>query len=114
MLVLVITYPLFYADKISREANVKRDANLAVRAAKTFPESIVRYNRLGADLYESGLFELSLEIGRSAVIFNPNAYQTWILILVNPSASKEERSTAKDNLMRIDPYNKLISDYVIQ
>jgi len=114
ILVLVITYPLFYADKISREANVKRDANLAVRAAKTFPESIVRYNRLGADLYESGLFELSLEIGRSAVIFNPNAYQTWILILVNPSASKEERSTAKDNLMRIDPYNKLISDYVIQ
>jgi len=114
ILALAITYPLFYADKITREANVKKDANLAVKAAKTFPESIVRYNRLGADLYESGLYELSLEIGRSAVIFNPNAYQTWILILVNPSASKEERSAAKDNLMIIDPYNELISDYVIQ
>jgi len=114
ILALAITYPLFYADKITREANVKKDANLAVRAAKTFPESIVRYNRLGADLFESGLYELSLEIGRSAVIFNPNAYQTWILILVNPLASKEERSAAKDNLMIIDPYNKLISDYVIQ
>jgi len=114
ILALAITYPLFYADKITREANVKKDANLAVKAAKTFPESIVRYNRLGADLFESGLYELSLEIGRSAVIFNPNAYQTWILILVNPSASKEERSAAKDNLMIIDPYNELISDYVIQ
>lgn len=114
LLALILTYPLFYADKISREANVKRDASLAVKAAKTFPESIVRYNRLGADLYESGLFGLSLEIGRSAVIFNPNAYQTWILILVNPSASIEERTVAKENLIRIDPFNKIIADYVIQ
>jgi O-antigen ligase len=114
ILMFSITYPLFYADKISREANIKKDAFLAVKAAKTFPESIVRYNRLGTDLFESGLYDLSLEIGRSAVKFNPNAYQTWILILVNPLASIEERSTAKENLIRIDPFNKIIADYVIQ
>ena len=113
-LALILTYPLFYSDKISREANIKRDANLAVKAAKTFPESIVRYNRLGADLFESGLYDLSLEIGRSAVKFNPNSYQTWILILVNPSATVQERLIAKEQLMNIDPYNKLISEYVIQ
>ena len=113
-LALILTYPLFYSDKISREANIKRDANLAVKAAKTFPESIMRYNRLGADLFESGLYDLSLEIGRSAVKFNPNSYQTWILILVNPSATVQERLIAKEQLMNIDPYNKLISEYVIQ
>jgi O-antigen ligase len=114
VLTLILTYPLFYADKISREANLKKDAILAVKAAKTFPESIVRYNRLGVDLYESRLYDLSLEIGRSAVKFNPNAYQTWILILVNPSASILERTIAKENLIRIDPFNRIIANYVIQ
>lgn len=114
LMTLIFTYPLFYADKISREANLKKDAILAVKAAKTFPESIVRYNRLGVDLYESRLYDLSLEIGRSAVKFNPNAYQTWVLILVNPSASISERTIAKENLIRIDPFNRIIADYVIQ
>lgn len=113
-LALILTYPLFYSDKISREANIKKDASLAVKAAKTFPESIMRYNRLGADLFESGLYDLSLEIGRSAVKFNPNSYQTWIIVLVNPSATVQERLIAKEQLMKIDPYNRLISEYVIQ
>jgi hypothetical protein len=113
-LALILTYPLFYSDKITREANIKRDANLAVKAAQTFPESIMRYNRLGVDLFESGLYDLSLEIGRSAVKFNPNSYQTWILILVNPSATMQERLLAKEQLMKIDPYNRLIAEYVIQ
>lgn len=111
---LFITLPLVNADKMARDANFKGDALLAVKASKKYPESVVRYNLLGADLYQSGLYELSLEIGRSAVKFNPNSYQTWILILVNPEATKSEREIAKQALVRIDPLNKVIRDYPIE
>jgi len=111
---LLITLPLFHADKLARQANLKRDANLAVEAAKKYPESVVRYNLLGADLYNSGLYDLSLEIGRSAVKFNPNSYQTWILVLLNPKATTLERNIAKAELMKIDPYNSIIRNYKIE
>jgi len=111
ILALVVTIPLFRADSLARDADTKKDALLAVKAAKAFPESVIRYNRLGAGLYESGLYDLSLEIGRSAVKFNPNSYLTWVLILVNPNATNEERVMAKEKLIEIDPYNRVIKDY---
>jgi O-antigen ligase len=111
VLAFVLTFPLFNADKLTRQADRKKDALLAVKAAKTYPESVIRYNLLGAGLYESGLYDLSLEIARSAVKFNPNSYQTWILILVNPRATNEERYKAKEQLMKIDPFNKNIQNY---
>lgn len=114
ILSLILTYPLFKADKMARDANTQRDALLAVKAAKLYPESVVRYNLLGTDLYQSKLFDLSLEIGRSAVEFNPNSYQTWILILVNPNASIDERITAKNNLLRLDPFNRIIQEYPLE
>jgi O-antigen ligase len=114
ILSLVFTYPLFKADKMARDANTQRDALLAVKAAKLYPESVVRYNLLGTDLYQSKLFDLSLEIGRSAVKFNPNSYQTWILILVNPNAPLDERIIAKNNLLRIDPFNRVIQEYPLE
>jgi hypothetical protein len=111
VLAFFLTFPLFNADRLARQADTKKDALLAVRAAKTYPESVVRYNRLGAGLYGARLYDLSLDIGRSAVEFNPNSYQTWILILLNPSATIEERSKAKEALMLIDPNNKVIKNY---
>lgn len=111
VLAFILTFPLFNADKLARQADTKKDAILAIRAAKTYPKSVVRYNRLGAGLYQSRLYDLSLEIGRSAVKFNPNSYQTWILILLNPNATIEERNKAKEALMQIDPFNKEIKNY---
>ena len=111
VLAFILTFPLFNADRLFRQADTKKDAILAVRAAKTYPESVVRYNRLGAGLYQSGLFDLSLDIGRSAVKFNPNSYQTWILIMLSPSATIEERNKAKEALMLIDPFNNEIKNY---
>lgn len=114
LLAFLIALPLFSADKLAREANIKLDANLAVLAAKKYPESVVRYNRLGADLYNAGLYDLSLQIARDAVKFNPNSYQTWILVLLNPRAPISERQIAKSELMKIDPHNLAIKNYVLE
>lgn len=111
ILAFLLTYPLFNADKLTRQADLKKDALLAVKAASTYPESVIRYNLLGAGLHQSGIYDLSLEIARKAVEFNPNNYQTWILLLVNPNATFAERSKAKEELIKIDPFNKNIQNY---
>lgn len=111
-LALALTYPLFNADKLARRANINRDALLAVKAAQMYPESVVRYNLLGADLYLAGLNDFALEIAKSAVKFNPNSYQTWVLILVNPNATDAERLKARDELVKIDPLNEAIKTYI--
>jgi len=113
-LAFVTVIPLFNADKLAREANIKQDAVLAVQAASKYPESVIRYNRIGADLYTLGLYDLSLEVGRNAVKFNPNSYLTWILILVNPNAPIQERQIAKDKLIRIAPHNIQIQNYPLE
>ena len=108
-----ITYPLYNADKLAKQADSTKDALLAIKAASVYPKSVIRANKLAVGLFESGLYDLSLEIGRSAVEANPNAYQSWILILVNPNAKVEERIKAKEVLLKIDPFNKIIRDYQI-
>lgn len=114
VLALVITAPMYNADKLARQANEKSDSLLAVEAAKRYPESVLRYNLLGAALYSAGVYDLSLEIARSAVRFNPNSYQTWILILLNPNAPIPERQVAKTRLMIIDPHNLAIRNYPLE
>jgi hypothetical protein len=109
----LITFPLFNADRLAKQADSTKDGLLAVRAAKTYPESIVRYNRLGVGLYESGLYDLSLNVGRSAVKFNPNSYLSWVMVMVNPKASIEERARAKSKLIEIDPFNLDVRNYPI-
>ena len=111
---IILTIPLFNADKLAKHADTTRDGFLAVKAANTYPRSIVRQNRLGADLFESGLYDLSLEIGRSAVEFNPNSYLTWVIVMVSPKATLEERLKAKAELIKIDPFNLDVQNYPIE
>lgn len=114
ILAFILTIPLFNADKVTKQADTTRDGFLAVKAANTYPRSVVRYNRLGAGLFESGLYDLSLEIGRSAVEFNPNSYLTWVIVMVNPKATLEERLKAKAKLIEIDPFNLDVQNYPIE
>jgi hypothetical protein len=82
------------------------DGLLAIASAKAYPESSLRYQRIGNTLLESNLLPQSLEVGRSAVEFNPNSISAWGLILANPSATIEERRRAVEEILRIDPFNK--------
>jgi len=108
---LLITFPLFNTDRLQLIANEKRDAIAAVKIATAFPESTLRYSRVGSALLESNLPQQALEVGRAAVNFNPNAVSAWALILANQTASLEERKKAAAEIMRLDPFNKLIAQF---
>jgi hypothetical protein len=107
----VIFYPLYKVDHMVVVANKTGNANLAIQSAISYPESVIRYSRVGQDLIKSNLLPQALELGRSAVEFNPNAPSAWGLILVNPSAPVEERIKAKNEILRLDPFNKELKGF---
>jgi O-antigen ligase len=107
---LVIMYPWFNSDRLAWKANETGDGLLAVRAAKMYPESSIRYSRITLALYNSGLLEQSLDVARSAVEFNPRSVQGWFLILANSKAPLEERLNARNQILSLDPFNKEIND----
>lgn len=111
---ILITYPLFNSDRLALKSIRTGDGNLAIVVAKSYPESVIRYSRIGTTLLTSGLYPQSLDVARSAVKFNPNAISAWILILVNESAPISERQKAKNEILRLDPFNKDVKNFIFK
>ena len=113
-LALFLLFPYFNADRLQLNAMNKGDGDLAIKVAKMFPESVVRYSTLSRALLDSGLSVPALDLARSAVEFNPNSPALWALILINPSAPSEERKSAKAKLLLLDPLNEEVIKYEIK
>lgn len=111
LLSFLVTYPLFNSDRLALQSIRTGNGNLAIVAAKSYPESVIRYSRIGIALLNSGLYYQSLDVARSAVKFNPNAVSAWVLILVNESAPLSERQKAKNEILRLDPFNKEVMQF---
>ena len=104
-------FPLFNTDRIQLMGMQRGDALLVMKATNMFPESTVRYSLIGQELLNSGLNVQALEVARSGVQFNPNSAGLWALILVNPSATLEERNIAKSKILELDPLNEEIRNF---
>ena len=103
---IVISYPYFNADRLQKKSAASGDVLLAVKVAKMYPESVLRYQKIGIELLEAGFVEQSVDIARSATKFNPNSFYGWALLL--SSNSTVEKNKAVKELKRLDPYNKII------
>jgi O-antigen ligase len=101
----IFILPVFNTDRMQLSGMKKSDANLVMKATYSYPESTIRYSLIGRELLGSGLTQQSLELSRSGVKFNPNSAGLWALILVNPSATNEERLIAKEKILELDPLN---------
>jgi len=110
---LIIVYPYFNVDRMQIQANKTGDALLALKSAKSYPESTVRYSRIGQALIDSNLAVQSLDLARSAVAFNPNAPSAWAMLLLNNSATYDERVRAREEVLRLDPFNEEVRAFVV-
>jgi O-antigen ligase len=108
---LIITYPYFNVDRLQLKSLNTNDANLAIKSALSYPQSSVRYQRIGTKLLESNLGVQALDIGRAATKFNPNSIPAWGLILANSTATVSERRYALEQLIRLDPYDTRIREF---
>jgi O-antigen ligase len=111
---LIILFPYFNSDRLQLLAMNKGDGDLAIKVAKMYPESVVRYSTLTRALLDSGLIVPALDLARSAVEFNPNSPALWALLLINPNAPIDERRAAREKLLILDPLNEEVLNYEIQ
>ena len=111
---LIVMFPYFNTDRQMIQAGNSGNGDLLIKAATSFPESVVKYSQASRALLESGLPAPSLSLARSAVAFNNRAVSLWALILVNPTASFEERENARTQILKLDPLNIEVRDFNIQ
>jgi putative inorganic carbon (HCO3(-)) transporter len=113
LIAIIISYPYYNVDHMQAVAAKTGNGELAMRSALAYPESTVRYSRIANAFIDSNLAPQALELGRAAAKFNPNAPSAWGLILVNNLATKAERIKAKNELVKLDPQNMEIRNFII-
>ena len=91
------------ADMNFKSSMQSKNVERVVKAIDSFPASSERMSRASQVLLRSSLNDYALSISQKAIEFNPNHLNSWITLAYNPSASKEDRLKAKQNLMRLDP-----------
>jgi O-antigen ligase len=102
---IFLLYPYYEVDRLYLATSRSGDGLMAVRVAQMYPESVLRYQRIGRELLDSKLYDQALEVSRAAARFNPDSFSAWALILSNPKALDSERKIALQELKRIDPLN---------
>ena len=111
---LLIIYPLFNTDRLQLQAMNTGNGDLAISSAQSYPESVLRYQIITRELLNSNLLPQALGVARSAVNFNPNSPNLWALILINPIAPPAERIAAKAEILKLDPLNQEVIDYIVK
>lgn len=107
----LVIFPYANADRLQLQAMNNGDGDLAVKTAKMYPESVVRYSILSRALLQSGLTVPALDLARSAVDFNPNSPALWALIVINQAAPIDERKAAYEILLKLDPLNEELINF---
>jgi hypothetical protein len=102
---LGVGLPLMVADATFR-STVKAGDVLKIEASvRQRPQSVVRMTLAAQILREGNLPERSIVIAREAVEFNPNNFEAWKELSLQPNATESERVQALETMKKLDPFN---------
>ena len=112
VLALSILSPFIEKDRSLLIAQRGDNLESVLTAARSFPKSIVTYNRIMQALANAGPPTLIiLEVAREAVLFNPRTLPGQFTIMTSEYSSDEEKQLAYRVLVDLDPNNPIVEKY---
>ena len=112
VLALSILLPFIQKDRSLLIAQRGDNLESVLSAARSFPKSIVTYNRIMQALANAGPpNQIILEVAREAVLFNPRTLPGQFTIMTSEYSSNEEKQFAYRVLVDLDPNNPIVEKY---
>ena len=112
LLALSILVPFIEKDRSLLIAQRGDNLESVLTAARSFPKSIVTYNRIMQALANAGPpTPIILEVAREAVLFNPRTLPGQFTIMTSEYSSNEEKQLAYKVLVDLDPNNPIVERY---
>jgi O-antigen ligase len=102
---LVIAFPLLRADAQFRSTVKSGDVLKIEKNLSQWPQSVIRMNIAVQIFIDGGLSDRALVISKKAVELNPNNYESWEKIYLNPSVDEQDKSKAFAQMKLLDPLN---------
>jgi O-Antigen ligase len=105
---LLVALPPLASDIKWRSAQVSRSAQrieLSMMPGYLNPENSYKYLVNVQQLESSGLFALSHKYSLEGVKWNPESFENWKVLYLIKNSTAEEKSTALENMKRLDPLN---------
>ena len=101
----LIGYLPFRADSNLRFAIEKSDLNLIIKSTSIWPHDTQRYNYVSAILENNRLTNESISVGRNAISYNPQSFESWQFMLKANASTNYEKDEALKKLKLLDPFN---------
>ena len=105
LLGFIIAFPAWNADSNWLAAFKSRNVDQVLQAAKNWPLDSRRLTEISLLLDNNKLYAQSQEINKIAISHDPDYYDAWRAVYVNPLSTESEKQTALENLKRLDPLN---------
>ena len=104
IITLVIVFPLFNADRITRSYIEEGDAIKIESVAYIWPRSVIRMNLISQSFANAGYEEEALRVSRAAIKEFPYSHEAWKQFNTLGNLTKEERVEVNLKLKELDPY----------
>jgi O-antigen ligase len=110
LLGVLLALPVFRADYIFKQGIDSKNVEKLVSSSQAWPQQPTRMNLASVLLLQSKFYAQAKDLSKKSVEINPNFFESWKILAVNPDLSLAEQEEALKQMKRLDPYFDQIPD----
>jgi hypothetical protein len=103
LLGVLLAVPVFRADYIFKQGIDSKNVEKLVLSTQAWPQQPTRMNLASVLLLQSKFYAQAKDLSKKSVEINPNFFESWKILAVNPELSLAEQEEALKQMKRLDP-----------
>ena len=101
---MLVAFPIFRADYVFKKGIDSKNVEKLVLGTKAWPQQPTRMNLASVLLLQSKFYVQARDLSRNSVALNPNFFESWKILAVNPELTPAEQEKALKQMKRLDPH----------